>query len=327
MITICTLLLVACNGGFDSSKRIPAEIKPERTFEQDGNTYAIYKGDVFENRGSDWSFVDSLYDPSYRSAISRRDDGRWQVFDADSGKYYEALTNFRTGFEGERNVEGHITESLWHQYTTNPKNEGRTGNYVHLGNQVTVQSKIVRSGKAAMRFQAEPDSRDVSKASIRRGLLHFEKGDTIHFSAWYFIEPTPDMYDAGAFTILDLESTYVGYLGFRLIFQSDDSLGFETKFPKRRYKQDRSKSVPFPQGRWVNVKLEAYLDDQSGRAKLWQDGTLVLEVEGPTLTVPDMIIDNIEVGATVIAKGSKYRKVVYVDDLVVSNSPISSTGG
>ena len=41
-----------------------------------------------------------------------------------------------------------------------------------------------------------------------------------------------------------------------------------------------------------------------------------------TLPLADTVYDRFEIGITAIAKGSRYEKVLYVDDVVISDSPI-----
>ena len=50
--------------------------------------------------------------------------------------------------------------------------------------------------------------------------MYFKKGDDVYFSGWFFIEDTPSLYDAGAFTLFDLESTFMKSVGLRTIFRS-----------------------------------------------------------------------------------------------------------
>jgi hypothetical protein len=70
------------------------------------------------------------------------------------------------------------------------------------------------------------------------------------------------------------------------------------------------------------VETHAFLSDEAGRVQIWQDGRKVLDKQGRTLPLADTIYDRFELGITAIAKGSRYEKVLYVDDVVISDSPI-----
>ena len=319
---LATCFTTACSNGIEIQSVTPDDIQHDMVFEQDGTTYAVTAGNFYEKKGSNWKFVEKIYDPDYRSMFSQDETGNWLLFDEESGTSYKTTTEFSANFENADTIEDLIGEQSWHSYSTDPRKAGRKDNYYDTGNRITISQDVVHSGTSALKFSAMPDSHDVSKASVRRGLQHFVKGDHLYFSGWYFIEPTPDLYSAGAFTILDIESSYIRYFGFRLKFRKNGSLSLETKLPKRTFEQDIAKAVPFPQSQWVHLNLHVLLDEKNGMAELWQDGQKVLDMRGQTLSFADMIIDNLELGVTVIAKGSKHSKVVYVDDVQLSASPI-----
>ena len=56
--------------------------------------------------------------------------------------------------------------------------------------------------------------------------------------------------------------------------------------------------------------------------QIWQDGRKVLDEQGRTLPMADTIYDRFELGISAIAKGARHDKVLYVDDVVISDSPI-----
>jgi hypothetical protein len=295
------------------------------TFEQDGRTYAIVNGDVYEVTSTGQRiFVDRLYDPDFFAKNFVIKSGVVYRVDPDSGTLYGVTRTFRDSFEGVASVDGLMTLTRWH---TNTADEARTAdqyNYYGLGNRVAISKQVVRKGKASLRCYAVPSSRDVSKASLSKGLMYYKKGDTVHFSGLFFIEPTPSIYDGGGFTLFDLESTFfTGSVGMRVIFQPNDALAFELKLPKIQYTQNKGAEVRFPTGRWVRIETRVLLSDDAGRVQIWQDGRLVLDKQGRTLPLADTVYDRFEAGISAIAQGSRYEKVVYMDDVVISDAPIT----
>ncbi|MEQ8663598.1 MAG: hypothetical protein RLW62_22500, partial [Gammaproteobacteria bacterium] len=173
------------------------------------------------------------------------------------------------------------------------------------------------------RFHANPDANNVSKASIAKGILYFADGDDFWLSGWFYIEDSPSLTDAGAFTLFDLESSFMEYAGIRSIFRRNDSLAFELKMPKTQFEQEPGQEVPFPTGQWVHLVAHIHLGIEDGQVELWQDGRQVLSRRGRTMPVAATVYDRLELGITAIAQGSKYDKVLYVDDLVIDDAPLA----
>jgi hypothetical protein len=230
--------------------------------------------------------------------------------------------NFSEDFERAASTDDLLTPSRWHYSTTDPKRADQEGNYYNLGNRITVSRDVVHGGNASARFHARPSSRIASKSSLSRNIMYFKKGDDVYFSGWFFFEDTPSIYDAGGFTLFDLESTFMKSVGLRTIFRINDSLTFELELPKTQFRQDRGSEVSFPTRRWVHIETHAVLSDEAGLVEIWQDGRKVLEKKGRTLPLADTVYDRFEIGITAIAQGSKYEKVLYVDDVAISDSPI-----
>jgi hypothetical protein len=229
---------------------------------------------------------------------------------------------FREGFEGAASATDLIHPDRWHASNVDSQRAGTADNYYDLGNRIAITRDRVHGGQSAARFFARPSARSASKSSLVRNVMYFAKDDTVYFSGWFFIEDTPSVYDAGGFTLMDLESSFMQSVGLRIIFRQNDSLAFELELPKTQFVQDRGAEVPFPTGRWVHVEAQALLSDVSGRVQIWQDGRKVLDKQGRTLPLADSVYDRFEVGISAIARGSRYEKVVYADDLVVSDAPI-----
>lgn len=325
---LSALLLVALAGCRDPGgvQTQPAPGRKDESatrFEHDGRTYAVARGDLYELDGSgNRKRVDRLYDPAFKSEQYVRSERGLMQVDPDSGTRYPVVRRFEEGFEGVSTVDDLMGESRWHRYNTDEKRTDESHNFHHLGNRLSLSRDIVHSGRTALKFHALPSKTQVSKASIAKGLFYFEKGDDFWFSGWFYLEDTPSITDAGAFTLMDMESSFVKYAGIRVIFRRNDSLAFELKFPKRQFEQPRGEEVPFPTGRWVHVKTHVYLSDSDGLVEIWQDGRQVLSAEGRTLPLEDAVYDRLELGITVIAKGSRYDKTLYVDDVAVSDAPL-----
>ena len=199
------------------------------------------------------TFVDHLFDPDFYKKNYRVQDGKVFQLDPKSGTLYPVTRTFRDGFEGAASADDLFTATRWHTNMADPKRAGQKDNYYALGNRVTLSREVVHSGKAALRCYAVPSSKGVSKASISKGIMYFKKGDDVYFSGWFFIEDTPSLYDAGGFTLFDLESTFheVRRTPHRFS-RTNDSLTFELELPKTQFRQDRGSEVSFPTGRWVH---------------------------------------------------------------------------
>ena len=292
-------------------------------FEQDGTNYALTAGNLYEVRGDgSRKLVERLYDPDFRAKNYIRDGGRIFQIDPSSGERYAVTRQYRDGFEGADDVEALMDVNRWHRYNTDPKQAGQPDNFYDQGNTVEIAHDIVKSGESSIRFHALPDARSASKAAIARNVMYFEKGDDFWFSGWFYVEDTPSIVDAGAFTLVDLESSFLRYDGMRVIFRRNDSLAYELKMPKVQFEQERGREVPFPTDQWVNVKTHIHLDERDGHVEIWQDGQQVLDRRGQTLPLADTIYNSLELGITVIASGSRYDKVLYVDDIRVSDAPL-----
>jgi hypothetical protein len=322
LILVCAGLLHVF-GAASQSESVSPDTPAQLTFEQDGQTFAIVDGKAYQVHASGRrTFVDNLFDPDFYTKNYRVREGKVFQMDPESGTLYPVTRTFREDFEGAATVEDLFTAARWHTNNVDQKRAGQRDNYYAQGNRVTLSRDVVHTGKAALRLYAVPSSRDVSKASISKGIMYFKKGDDVYFSGWFFFEDTPSIYDAGGFTLFDLESTFMKSVGLRTIFRINDSLTFELELPKTQFRQDRGSEVSFPTRRWVHIETHAVLSDEAGLVEIWQDGRKVLEKKGRTLPLADTVYDRFEIGITAIAQGSKYEKVLYVDDVAISDSPI-----
>jgi hypothetical protein len=312
----------ACRSTHETAGSVQ-DAAPDLTFEEGGETYVIAGGNAYRVRPDGRrEFLERLYDPDFFAKNYTVRDGQVFQVDRDSGRLYPVSRNFSEDFERAASTDDLLTPSRWHYSTTDPKRADQEGNYYNLGNRITVSRDVVHGGNASARFHARPSSRIASKSSLSRNIMYFKKGDHVYFSGWFFIEDTPTIYDGGGVTLVDLESGFMQSVGLRIIFRSNDSLGFELELPKTQFRQDRGSEVKFPTGRWVHVEFHAFLSDEDGLVQIWQDGQKVLDKPGRTLPLPEAIYDRFEVGVSALARGSQYEKVLYVDDIVISDSPI-----
>ena len=301
--------------------RIPAaNAKPDLTFTQDGQTIAIIDGRAYKVRAlGELEFLQELYDPDFYNKNYRVNNGQVYQVDPDSGQQYPVTTTYRDDFE---NLAQLLTPAGWHNNNTDPARAGKADNYYNLGNRITLSQSVTHSGAASLKFLARPSATSVSKASLVKNIMYFKKGDHVYYSGWFFLEPTPSIYDVGGFTLIDLESSFMQSVGLRVIFRRADALAFELELPKTQFNQDVGAEVSFPTGQWVHVGAHVLLSDDAGFVQIFQDGNKVLDKPGRTLPLADTVYDRVEIGVTAMGKGARYEKVLYVDDFVISDSPI-----
>lgn len=324
LLSIATLVLaMGCGGQSDSAGAASPEISDaDLVFEQQGTTFVLIRGNLYQaGRGGRLDLIERLYEPDFHQKNYVTRGGILYQKDPNSEKVYPVTREFTDGFEGASSVEALLSEPRWHRYNTDPRKAGTRYNYHDFGNRIEVSRDRAHRGNASLRFHARPRSDSVSKAAISKNVMYMAKGDDLHFSGWFFVEDTPSLSDAGAFAVLDFESGFLRYAGLRMIFMRNDALAFELKMPKIPFEQEKGKEVPFPTGRWVHVEARVLLSDDNGRVRIWQDGRKVLDKRGRTLPLADTVYDNLELGVTAIAKGSRYEKVLYVDDIELKVQP------
>jgi hypothetical protein len=297
----------------------------EVRFKDSGRNYVVAQGEVYEiNDNGNRVHLAHLYEPGYFAKHYVVDDCKVFQRDPDSGQRYRVTRSFREGFEQASSVGDLISEARWHVNNTDPKRAGHKFNYANFGNTISLSRDVVHGGAAALRFHAFPRSQEVSKASLTKGIMYFKKGDHVYFSGWFYVAKTPSLYDGGSTTLFDLESSFMQSAGLRVVFRTGDTLAFELELPKTQFRQPRESAVSFPMGRWVHVATHAYLSDETGEVQIWQDGKKVLDEKGRTLPLADTVYDKFEIGISALARGADHEKVFYVDDIVLSDKPISA---
>jgi len=297
---------------------------PDLAFTQGDKNYVLSNGDVYlVHPDGTREFQERFYDPDFYLKNYQHQIQIVQV-DPESGATYPVLLAFADAFESSAKL---ISPSRWHANNTESARAGQADNYYHLGNRVELTSIRQRSGSYSLRCTAKPSATQVSKASLTRNLMYFKQGDHVYTSMWLFLKPTPSVYDGGGTTFMDLESSFMQSVGLRLIVRQSaagqDALAFELEFPKTQFKQAPGSEVPFPTGRWVQVRTHALLSaDDTGMVQIWQDGREVLNATGRTLPLADTIYDRIEIGVTALAQGALYEKVLWIDEFEISHAPL-----
>lgn len=185
----------------------------------------------------------------------------------------------------------------------------------------TIDTLIKHSGNKSFKLEAiaSPAS-DVSKASVSKQNMAFWEKETVHLSAWYYLEGTGT---AQWLFIMDLEEqTAIGAgPGIRLAIV-DGALRVEHKYFNDDIIQAGAPLL-FPRDQWVQVELEVKLSQKKkGYVKVWQNGTLIID-QDKWRTLPKDFLYNqqgtkgmyssIEFGIT--ANTKDHNTVLYVDDV------------
>ena len=221
------------------------------------------------------------------------------------------VNSFADGFETgiERRIEG------WHQQMKLASGS-KAGN---AANNVETTTEQVHTGKFSLKTYTPTDPNDLQKAAVLRELFFFPPGSDCWFSAWFFI---PGKSNIENLFIFDLEATEYHGVGRRLMFTGPNGhyLMLEGKRSTGPQYSQTKNPVPFPRDQWVHLKLHLHLSpNDAGRVELWQDGTLILDKQGPNIP-SNTFYDRIEVGQT--ANSTHQVLTMYVDDVQVSDKPI-----
>ena len=191
------------------------------------------------------------------------------------------------------------------------------------GNNVLLDTTIIHTGNNSFKAIAIASTQDkVSKSSVSKQNMAFWEKETMHLSAWYYLEGTGS---AQWLFIMDLEEqAAIGAgPGIRLAIV-DGALRVEHKFFNDDIIQQGTPML-FPRDQWVHVELEVKLSQKKkGYVKVWQNGTLIIN-QDKWKTLPKDFLYNqqgtkgmyssIEFGIT--ANTKDHNTVLYVDDVSV----------
>jgi hypothetical protein len=276
-----------------------------------------------------------LYDPDYRAKNYVERDG--QIFRrSDAGELFAVKRTFTEDFENLSSMRDLIgLERGWTTFTLQSPKVPDVRSYIALRNRILkegggfVDNRIepvterAHGGRGALKMVSTERSRGMvtCKASLSTELMHFVKGDDVWYSAWYYVPeggPLPS-------TWMDLETTWLHeHPGIRIMTTGGGRfLCVELKWAgKPVYRQTRGREVPFPTGRWVQVKTHFKLSEKDdGVVELWQDGEKIIDARGQTLVLSHAIYNSLEVGISAYSE-QKGDCTLFVDDVRLSSEPL-----
>jgi len=294
-----------------------------------GNVYTIVNGGVYQVQGSQLLFLEQVYDPAYYPKHYQTVNGiTYRVVDASNR--YPVLQSMTDGFENATTIRDLVGPVRGFTAITLQSPKAPTvaqyvalrmsilvnnGNF--LDNRIEPSSAQVRSGTRSLRAYAVPagGGATVSKASVESELMHFVKGEDLWFSGWFFInQGTPR-------GILDFETSYVlDDPGIRFLMDDSRHPRVELKWgTKPTYFSLPGTTVPFRQ--WFHLQVHSFLSEgPDGRIDVWLDGRQIIGANGPTLPLPDILYDRLEIGITA---NEASTSEVFVDDMKVAKQPVN----
>lgn len=186
-------------------------------------------------------------------------------------------------------------------------------------NSVELRSDQFHSDCCAVKLVAPQSGSSVSKAALQKGGFFFESGDDLWVSAWFFVQGFENYQ---ALFVLDIETTeFQGSPGRRLMMSGgDNELKLESKsnLSGPEYRQAKENIILFPKNKWVHIVLHLRLSaGQNGLTEVWQDDVKIIEQSGQNLPTDSTVYDRFQFGIT--ANGTTSAKVMYLDDVVISN--------
>ncbi len=352
-IVIGSLILVFSeyNG---SSESLPPDTFTEADIEVRGEvqgvSFVVVRGDIYEvmDDGS-FEFREHYYDPNYKTDNYEFTNDAIYRIDKEKAIRIKVGTEFSEGFEKYRSIQDMITGekdladaiarlgstiamtdlfSPWNVITLQSaatpevvdsvrlRNKIEIGEASFIDNRVEPSQTQAHTGKQSLMLYSVAPSWNMvtAKASMHTEAIHFEAGDDVWFSAWYYIE------EGLPFTIMDLESTYLyKSSGIRIAVDDQGHPFVELKaFSKPSWRQSEENMIALPIGKWVNVKTHFTLDQTDGLVELWIDGKKVVVGRGQTLPLQNAIYNKLEVGISATQQETR----MYVDDVKVSKNPL-----
>jgi hypothetical protein len=206
----------------------------------------------------------------------------------------------------------------WTEYNVNDVNRST--------NPISIDSVIVHSGNRSVRFEAVQPAgtfQDVVKCNLNKNGFYFPHGETVMFSAWFYIEDST--MDYGTFFILDLGDIVGGSQEIRIMCWEENVEVERNKIGLPNiFQEEPVKLIPINQ--WCHVELEVGLSQyRNGFTKMWIDGEEVL-YKNNIITLPKDrgtlvwgtkgYYERIQVGIT--AQSYSPGLVMYVDDVDIT---------
>lgn len=149
-----------------------------------------------------------------------------------------------------------------------------------------------------------------SKSSIETELVHFVRGDVVRVEMWLRVV------DGLPLGLLDLETTFVASRpGPRLLVTAGGQLEGELKWGDKPRFPPLPGASPIPIGRWFHLVAELMLEpDETGHLRVSIDDEVVVDADGPTLPMPNSVLNSLEIGLT----SAIVETTLDVDDVRVS---------
>lgn len=251
---------------------------------------------------------------------------------ADDGSRVPVGRDFAAGFEGVDDVCALV--SPVHRFTAFTLQSPRAPeipDYVALRNRVcgegapfldntlTVIADAAHEGSRGLRCFAVPQDATLaagghpSKSSIETEVMHFVRGDVARIELWLRVV------DGLPLGLLDLETTFVASRpGPRLLVTEDGHFEGELKWGDKPRFPSLPGASTIPIGRWFHLVVELALEpDETGHMRVTVDDEVVIDADGPTLPMPNTILNSLELGLT----SSIVETTLDVDDVLVSGGP------
>lgn len=206
----------------------------------------------------------------------------------------------------------------WTEYNVNADNLS--------ADPIAIDSQIVHSGNRSVRFSAiqnDAGYETVIKSNLNKNGFYFPHGETVKFSAWYYLRQSSMEY--GTFFILDLGDIAGGSQEIRVMCWEENVELERNKIGLPNIFQEQPAKL-FPINQWCHFELEVKLSQyRTGTVKMWLDGEEIINKDN-ILTLPKDrgtlvwgtkgYYERIQVGIT--AKSLSQELTLYVDDVDIT---------
>ena len=230
-----------------------------------------------------------------------------------------SLQEFSDNFEAYSDTNGIVgsADNQWTEYNINEINVS--------ANPVSIDTAIVHSGKKSIRFdclQNDPEMKEVCKCNLNKGNLNFRQGETVYYSAWYYIQHQDMHY--GTFFVWDLGQIVEGSLEIRVMAWEENLELERNKLGMSNIFQEQP-AVLFSVNQWAHLELEVKLSQhRKGSVKMCLDGKEIINKED-IITMPKDRINMVwgtkgfyeRVQCGITAKNGTQDLIMYMDDVEI----------
>lgn len=305
----------------------PPNAVVESVLKVDGKKYELINGKLYEISSSDKKkFILKMYEPRHiEETYKKEKDGIHRMI-SPSEKYLVPDSHTES-FEGDGDLVSLFEQrDYWTSMTLLSPATPTVKSYVELrkkimnreadfiDNSLTLTKERAHQGERSLKcLSVDPTGRGktswITKASLDTGLVYYERGDTVIFSSYFYLEqgvPTG---------IVDIEASYVNEgPGVRILFSEDLRPRVELKWAdKPTWRIPKSVDYKFPLKKWVFVELKVFLsEDQQGSVEMKIDGKTLIKGKGQTLPFAKAVYDRMEVGITANGSGDC---ILFVDEV------------